>query len=167
MINKINLSYLRRSLNGETINEISEKEGITYCRASILRRKAIKELYTKYVVSGLVPDIYWEERFRKYTRMSAISFKNKEIIAFWLNLCNKEDEVIEVKDILDKDISVLEISILSIFKLTINKFDNVGQIVKSTRSELLNIKGFYKPALKELEKELEKNGLALKEEATK
>jgi DNA-directed RNA polymerase alpha subunit len=99
--------------------------------------------------------------------MSAISFKNKEIIAFWLNLCNKEDEVIEVKDILDKDISVLEISILSIFKLTINKFDNVGQIVKSTRSELLNIKGFYKPALKELEKELEKNGLALKEEATK
>lgn len=164
MIDKTNLSFFKRSLNGETIKEISEKEGIKYCRVTILRRRALVDLDKKYIKTGLVADIYLEEQYQKYNRLSASSFKNKEIVSFWLNLCDAEDGLVEIKDILSKDISVLEISLLSIFKLTINKFDNVGQIVRSTRSELLKIKGFYKPALKELEKELEKNGLTLREE---
>ena len=164
MIDKTNLSYLRRSLNGETVKTISEKEGLSYCRTAILRRRALTELDKKYVQSGLVSDIYSEEQYQKYTRLCASSFKNKGIICFWLKLCDLEDGVVKTNDILNKDISVLEIRNLSLFKLTINKLDTVGKIVLSTRSELLKINGFYKPDLKELEKELEKHGLALKEE---
>ncbi len=164
MINKINLSYLRRSLNGETIKDISEKEGITYYQATNLRRRAIIELDKKYIKSGLVKDVYLAKQNQKYTRLGAASFRDKEINSFWLELCAKEEQEVEIIDIRKESISVLEINLLSIFKLTINKIETVERLIQFTKKELLAIKGFYKPNLIQLERELGKHGLALKEE---
>lgn len=63
-----------------------------------------------------------------------------------------------------EDISILEINLLTLFKLIINKVDTIEKIVNSTRTDLLKIKGFYKSSLAELEKALDKHNLFLKKE---